>query len=133
VNISVPKMRLFVGNIPKTLKKEEIFSEFATLTGKFTRALNNSLIILIFCLCVSADLKEVIYYSLPGNKSRNRFVMRQKNIQNCLLIYEAFSFSSRGFCFLDYETHQAASAARRQLDARRVNSFLHFNLFFSSP
>lgn len=34
VNISVPNLRLFVGNIPKSKGKEEIMEEFGKLTGK---------------------------------------------------------------------------------------------------
>lgn len=34
VNISVPNLRLFVGNIPKSRGKEEILEEFGKLTGK---------------------------------------------------------------------------------------------------
>ena len=35
VNISVPNLRLFVGNIPKSKGKEEIMEEFGKHTGKF--------------------------------------------------------------------------------------------------
>ena len=35
INISVPNLRLFVGNIPKSKGKEEILDEFGKLTGKF--------------------------------------------------------------------------------------------------
>ncbi|CAH0553997.1 unnamed protein product [Brassicogethes aeneus] len=34
INISVPNLRLFVGNIPKSKGKEEILEEFGKLTGK---------------------------------------------------------------------------------------------------
>jgi hypothetical protein len=34
VNISVPNLRLFVGNIPKSKGKEEILDEFGKLAGK---------------------------------------------------------------------------------------------------
>lgn len=33
INISVPNLRLFVGNIPKSKGKEEILDEFGKLTG----------------------------------------------------------------------------------------------------
>lgn len=33
VNVSVPNLRLFVGNIPKSKSREEIFEEFGKLTG----------------------------------------------------------------------------------------------------
>lgn len=34
INVSVPNLRLFVGNIPKSKGKEEILDEFGKLTGK---------------------------------------------------------------------------------------------------
>lgn len=34
IKISVPNLRLFVGNIPKSKGKEEILEEFGKLTGK---------------------------------------------------------------------------------------------------
>lgn len=37
INISVPNLRLFVGNIPKSKGKEEILDEFGKLTGKFQK------------------------------------------------------------------------------------------------
>uniref|UniRef100_T1IVI9 RRM domain-containing protein n=1 Tax=Strigamia maritima TaxID=126957 RepID=T1IVI9_STRMM len=76
VNISVPNLRLFVGNIPKSKSKEEIFEEFSKL---------------------AAGLTEVIIYSSPDDKKKNR-----------------------GFCFLEYESHKAASLAKRRLGTGRV-------------
>lgn len=35
INISVPNLRLFVGNIPKSKGKEEILDEFGKLTGNY--------------------------------------------------------------------------------------------------
>lgn len=35
INISVPNLRLFVGNIPKSKGKEEILDEFGKLTGNW--------------------------------------------------------------------------------------------------
>ena len=40
VNISVPNLRLFVGNIPKSKGKEEIMEEFGKHTGKFSNFLS---------------------------------------------------------------------------------------------
>lgn len=37
INVSVPNLRLFVGNIPKSKGKEEILDEFGKLTGKWTK------------------------------------------------------------------------------------------------
>ncbi|XP_048513008.1 heterogeneous nuclear ribonucleoprotein R isoform X8 [Athalia rosae] len=76
VNISVPNLRLFVGNIPKSKGKEEILDEFGKLT---------------------AGLTEVIIYSSPDDKKKNR-----------------------GFCFLEYESHKSASLAKRRLGTGRI-------------
>ncbi|XP_055324650.1 heterogeneous nuclear ribonucleoprotein R isoform X7 [Sitodiplosis mosellana] len=76
INISVPNLRLFVGNIPKSKGKEEILDEFGKLT---------------------AGLVEVIIYSSPDDKKKNR-----------------------GFCFLEYESHKAASLAKRRLGTGRI-------------
>lgn len=76
VNVSVPNLRLFVGNIPKSKGKEEIMTEF----GKHTE-----------------ELQDVIIYSSPDDKKKNR-----------------------GFCFLEYESHKSASAAKRRLSSGRV-------------
>ena len=35
INVSVPNLRLFVGNIPKSKGKAEIMEEFSKVTGKF--------------------------------------------------------------------------------------------------
>lgn len=76
VNVSVPNTRLFVGNIPKTKSREDIIDEFGKL---------------------SAGLTEVIIYSSPDDKKKNR-----------------------GFCFLEYESHKAASLAKRRLGTGRI-------------
>ncbi|XP_064072522.1 heterogeneous nuclear ribonucleoprotein R isoform X3 [Vanessa tameamea] len=78
IKISVPNLRLFVGNIPKSKGKEEILEEFGKLT---------------------AGLVEVIIYSSPDDKKKNR-----------------------GFCFLEYESHKAASLAKRRLGTGRIKS-----------
>lgn len=51
VNLSVPNLRLFVGNIPKSKSKDEILTEFSKLTP---------------------GLQEVIVYSSPDDRKRNR-------------------------------------------------------------
>jgi len=76
VNVSVPNTRLFVGNIPKSKSKDDIINEFDKL---------------------SAGLVEVIIYSSPDDKKKNR-----------------------GFCFLEYESHKAASLAKRRLGTGRI-------------
>jgi len=77
VTISQPNNRLFVGSIPKTKTKEEIFDEFSKHTTGLTDV--------------------ILYYQV---EERNKGSGLQKN---------------RGFCFLEYDTHQAASQARRRL------------------
>ncbi|XP_065316371.1 putative uncharacterized protein DDB_G0282133 isoform X2 [Gordionus sp. m RMFG-2023] len=79
LNISIPNLRLFVGNIPKSKGKDEIFEEFLKLTD---------------------GLVDVIVYSTPGEKRKNR-----------------------GFCFLQYESHLAASVAKK-----RLTNNLHSNI-----
>jgi hypothetical protein len=51
VNVSEPKTRLFIGNIPKSKDRGEIEDEFRKLT---------------------AGLREVIIYSSPDDKKKNR-------------------------------------------------------------
>lgn len=76
INVSIPNLRLFVGNIPKSKSKDEIREEFTNRT---------------------AGLVEVIIYSSPDDKKKNR-----------------------GFCFLEYESHKAASLAKRRLSSGRL-------------
>lgn len=85
VTISQPNNRLFVGSIPKTKTKEEIFEEF----NKHTTGLTD----------------VILYYQV---EERNKGSGLQKN---------------RGFCFLEYDTHQAASQARRRLLSGRVKAW----------
>jgi len=85
VTISQPNNRLFVGSIPKTKTKEEIFDEFSKHTTGLTDV--------------------ILYYQV---EERNKGQGMQKN---------------RGFCFLEYETHQAASQARRRLLSGRVKAW----------
>ena len=47
--------------------------------------------------CFAAGLIEVIIYSSPDDRKKNR-----------------------GFCFLEYESHKAASLAKRRLSTSRV-------------
>jgi len=76
INVSEPKTRLFIGNIPKSKGKDEIEEELKKVT---------------------AGLREVIIYSSPDDKKKNR-----------------------GFCFLEYESHKAASLAKRRLETGRI-------------
>jgi len=76
VSVCHPKTQLFVGNIPKSKDKDELFEEFQKRT---------------------TGLTEVIIYSSPDDRKKNR-----------------------GFCFLEYESHKAASLAKRRLGTSRV-------------
>ena len=61
---------------------------------------------------IVAGLKEVIIYSSPDDKKKNR-----------------------GFCFLEYESHKCASLAKRRLETGRVKvsqdyyNYLFFDYF----
>ncbi|XP_045028233.1 heterogeneous nuclear ribonucleoprotein Q isoform X1 [Daphnia magna] len=79
INVSVPNLRLFVGNIPKSKGNAEIMEEFSKVT---------------------AGLAEVIIYSSPDDRRKNR-----------------------GFCFLEYDSHKSASLAKRRLSTGRVKIF----------
>ncbi|UXI22993.1 hypothetical protein NH340_JMT08936 [Sarcoptes scabiei] len=79
VNISVPNLRLFIGNIPKIMSKEHIFNEFKKVTD---------------------GLIEVITYSSPDDRRKNR-----------------------GFCFLEFDNHKNASAAKRKLTTSGIKIF----------
>ncbi|XP_002123977.3 heterogeneous nuclear ribonucleoprotein Q [Ciona intestinalis] len=79
VCVSQSNCRLFVGSIPKTKTKDEIFEEFDGITQ---------------------GLKDVIIYLQTEDKMKNR-----------------------GFCFLEYTDHKAASQARRRLSSVKVKAF----------
>lgn len=51
---------------------------------------------------IAAGLVEVIIYSSPDDKKKNR-----------------------GFCFLEYESHKAASLAKRRLGTGRIKVCTH--------
>lgn len=53
-----------------------------------------------------AGLMEVIIYSSPDDKKKNR-----------------------GFCFLEYESHKAASLAKRRLGTGRIKVSILHNFF----
>jgi len=79
VCVSQSNCRLFVGSIPKSKTKEEIFDEFQAITEGLT---------------------DVIIYLQTEDKNKNR-----------------------GFCFLEYLDHKAASQARRRLSSPKVKAF----------
>jgi len=88
VTISQPNNRLFVGSIPKTKTKDEIFDEFHKHTSGLTEV--------------------ILYYQVDEKNKVQNGNSGQKN---------------RGFCFLEYDTHQAASQARRRLLSGRVKAW----------
>lgn len=96
VNVSVPNLRLFVGNIPKSKSKSEIFNEFNKLTGNGSPCVKPYRIIMSSFLFATGGLHEVIVYSSPDDRKKNR-----------------------GFCFLEYESHKSASLAKRKLSTGR--------------
>lgn len=102
VCISVANNRLFVGSIPKNKTRESILEDFGKVTGEACAAgvvrrilLRASLTCL--CVCFSEGLQEVILYTQPDDKKKNR-----------------------GFCFLEYEDHKSAAQARRRLMSGKV-------------
>lgn len=79
VCLSQSNCRLFVGSIPKTKTKDQIFEEFNSITQ---------------------GLKDVIVYLQTEDKNKNR-----------------------GFCFLEFVDHKAASQARRKLSFPKTKAF----------
>lgn len=65
---------------------------YCTVTSRHDRRSS-----LCFCCVGAAGLMEVIIYSSPDDKKKNR-----------------------GFCFLEYESHKAASLAKRRLGTGRI-------------
>ena len=103
MTISQPNNRLFVGSIPKTKTKDEIFDEFHKHTSGLT---------------------EVILYYQVDEKTKNgsQTTTQQQNgvgqtssSSSAVAGNSAQGQKNRGFCFLEYDTHQAASQARRRL------------------
>lgn len=95
VTISQPNNRLFVGSIPKTKTKEEIFEEFHKHT---------------------TGLTEVILYYQVDEKNKTNQTSNNGGGQTQ-------GQKNRGFCFLEYDTHQAASQARRRLLSGRIKAW----------
>ena len=69
MNIQLQNCRLYVGNIPKRMTKDQLIQEF----GKFV-----------------GGVVDCVVYNTP-------------------------EYANRGFCFLDFDSHKAASDAKRQL------------------
>ena len=63
----------------------------------FEGTFNILLLLQINCQLLAAGLGEVIIYSSPDDNKKNR-----------------------GFCFLEYESHKAASLAKRRLGTGRT-------------
>lgn len=96
MNISVPNLRLFIGNIPKSKGKEDIMEEFGKITSIVLKIYHLSIFLFftIIIIMFLGGLTEVIIYSSPDDRRKNR-----------------------GFCFLEYDSHKAASVAKRRLSA----------------
>ena len=69
VNIQLQNCRIYVGNIPKRMNKDQLIQEFS------------------------------------------KFV---QGVVDCV-VYNTPEYANRGFCFLDFDSHKAASDAKRQL------------------
>ncbi|CAG2054166.1 unnamed protein product [Timema podura] len=167
VNISVPNLRLFVGNIPKSKGKEEILEEFGKLAAKLTGGVGSGWL----CPCqamVTSLFEQVLPQTPPrvpprahtrfqniglndyeirkgkkigvtvsynnhrlfvGNipKNRDRDELFEEFSKHAPGLIEVIIYSSpddkkknRGFCFLEYESHKAASLAKRRLGTGRI-------------
>lgn len=92
VTISQPNNRLFVGSIPKTKTKRKLFIFFFWYLTKILEEILDE-----FSKHTTGLTDVILYYQV---EEKNKGSGLQKN---------------RGFCFLEYETHQAASQARRRL------------------
>ncbi|KAG7160777.1 Heterogeneous nuclear ribonucleoprotein Q-like 1, partial [Homarus americanus] len=129
VNISIPNLRLFVGNIPKSKSKEEILEEFSKRTGKESSCL---LQLNEYEIQRGKKLGVTISYNnhrlFVGNipKNRERHELYEEFAKHAPGLVEVIIYSSpddkkknRGFCFLEYESHKAASLAKRRLSSGR--------------
>uniref|UniRef100_A0A1I8IBC6 RRM domain-containing protein n=1 Tax=Macrostomum lignano TaxID=282301 RepID=A0A1I8IBC6_9PLAT len=72
VNLATPNLRLFVGNIPKTLDRAKLMDDFSRV--------------------LDGVVDVIVYGSADDPRKKNR-----------------------GFCFLEFDKHSSASAARRKL------------------
>ena len=96
VTISQPNNRLFVGSIPKTkTKRKPTFFTHSLI--RFSEEILDE-----FSKHTNGLTDVILYYQV---EEKNKGSGLQKN---------------RGFCFLEYETHQAASQARRRLLSGRT-------------
>ncbi|KAI6174078.1 hypothetical protein M3Y98_01150900 [Aphelenchoides besseyi] len=91
VNVSVANRRLFLGNIPKSKSKEEILEELKKHPAVWGANNNNQQKL--------EGVIDVIIYSSP-DAAENR--------------------KNRGFCFVDFQDHKAASDAKRRLQNGKV-------------
>ncbi|KAJ4434027.1 hypothetical protein ANN_16346 [Periplaneta americana] len=124
VNISVPNLRLFVGNIPKSKGKEEILDEFGKLTAN---QLNDYEIRKgkKIGVTVSYNNHRLFVGNIPKNRDRDELF--EEFSKHAPGLTEVIIYSSpddkkknRGFCFLEYESHKAASLAKRRLGTGRI-------------
>lgn len=106
VCVSQSNCRLFVGSIPKVKSKDEIFTEFSNLTGKFTKFLLSILTLsnLVFVLLLGSDRSnshtktkwgssrfscfDLIFIKIAGNTQLNPKVW---SLDSCYLLFMLLS------------------------------------------
>ncbi|KAH0999380.1 hypothetical protein HUJ05_012129 [Dendroctonus ponderosae] len=140
INISVPNLRLFVGNIPKSKGKEEILEEFGKLTAPSPIAQGTNMATLPLFLqlndyeirkgkkigvTISYNNHRLFVGYIPKNRDREDLL--EEFSKHAPGLIEVIIYSSpddkkknRGFCFLEYESHKAASLAKRRLGTGRI-------------
>ena len=97
---SIDNCRLFIGSLPKDKSREEILAEMEKLTEGIADVIVYRFILVLFVLNNAATLNP------------NDFVLFNSNI--------ADKSKNRGFAFVEYVSHRAASKARRKLIPNRV-------------
>ena len=85
INVSVPNLRLFVGNIPKSKGKEEILDEFGKLTGKW----NEKNVVVDPTLFLSTKKKH--------SKNTQNHILREKLFRWAFMFLIAFWFLTQIF------------------------------------
>ena len=89
VNVSIAKVRLFVGNIPKQRSKDDIYKEFSKVSGEPKRFFE-----LQFCCCVPSC--DISIASLNSSVCHN--CMNKSLCCNCVNLGELF-VELRQLCF----------------------------------
>ena len=86
LNVSEPKTRLFLGNIPKSKGKEEIEDEMRKLTGKLPHKLLG--------LKVSSSAGIDVPFSIRRRLGKWYFLSAAATIKNCCVITIATTYST---------------------------------------